>query len=396
MGDMAGTNFGAETPSHDGAERYRRGLPAWTYRHATLNALEYQRIILPSWQIVCHVNDIPNPGNYLTFDLGADSVIALRDREGQIRCYHNVCRHRAARLLDGQGSCGGAITCPYHGWTYNLDGSLRGLPVRDSFPALEREQHGLIAARTEIFAGFVFVTLTGQAGSVADMWGEMAADFAPYDFARMQPLGPMYYEEWPVDWKVAVDNYLESYHVPVGHPGMAAMLTPDYEDQTNLASGIARGIGWFREQAAPKWSGRHYRAMVDGLCASLPDGARKSWRFYSMLPNLGIDVYPDQMDFFQVLPRGPGKCLIRGGTYGLPDERREMRLLRYLNARINREVQREDEFLCQRVQRGLDSGFYTPGPLSTHEACIIQFHDLVRARIPETCAPQAPSAFEGS
>jgi phenylpropionate dioxygenase-like ring-hydroxylating dioxygenase large terminal subunit len=374
-------------------DQYRRGLPAWTYRNATLSRLEYERIILPSWQIACHVNDIPKPGDYITFDLGRDGVIALRDREGEIRCYHNVCRHRAARLLEGSGTCPGAITCPYHGWTYNLDGSLRGLPVRESFPALDRDAHGLIPAHTEIFAGFVFVSLEGDPAPVHAMWGDMVEDFAPYDFWRMQPLAPIYQEDWAVDWKVAVDNYLESYHVPIGHPGMASMLTPDYEDQTNLATGVARGIGWFRGVISPKWSARRYQAMVDGLCGHLPDEARKCWRFYSMLPNLGIDVYPDQMDFFQVLPRGPGKCLVRGGTYGLPDDRREMKLLRYLNARINREVQREDEFLCARVQRGLDSGYYTPGPLSTHEACIFQFHDLIRDRIPETLLQAAPEDF---
>ena len=373
------------------ADRYRRGLPAWTYRNAALSPLEYQRIILPSWQIACHVNDIPNPGDYISFDPGADGIIALRDRDGEIRCYHNVCRHRAARLVEGSGHCGNSITCPYHGWTYNLDGSLRGLPVRESFPALDRGAHGLIPVKSEIFAGFVLVCLAGEPMPVKDMWGGMAEDFLPYDFTAMQPLAPMYFEEWPVDWKVAMDNYLESYHVPVGHPGMAAMLTPDYEDQTNLETGVARGIGWFRETGAAKWSGRHYQAMVDGLCAHLPAPARKSWRFYSMLPNLGIDVYPDQMDFFQVLPRGPGKCTIRGGTFGLPDDRREMRVLRYLNARINRQVQREDEFLCNRVQRGLASSSYVPGPLSEHESAMLEFHDLIRSRIPAVKSPVAPA-----
>ena len=112
-----------------------------------------------------------------------------------------------------------------------------------------------------------------------------------------------------------------------------------------------------------------------------------------MLPNLGIDIFPDQMDFFQVLPRGPGKCTIRGGTFGLPDARREMRLLRYLNARINRQVQREDEFLCTRVQRGLASSSYQPGPLSKLEGCMFEFHELIRQRIPEARQLSAPAHF---
>ena len=225
------------------------------------------------------------------------------------------------------------------------------------------------------------------------LWGDMVDDFLPYDFENLQPLGPHYYEDWDVDWKVAMDNYLESYHVPIGHPGLNRMFTPDYDDQQNLASGVARGVSWMREAPSPKWSERRYQAMVEGLTAHLPAANRRCWRFYSMLPNLGIDIYPDQMDFFQVLPRGPGKCTIRGGTYGLPDDRREMRVLRYLNARINRAVQREDEELCRRVQRGLASSAYTPGPLSRLEVCMLQFHDLVRERIPETRSPSPPPHF---
>ena len=376
------------------SDEYPRGLPPWAYSHAALNRLEHTRVFLPSWQVACHVSDVPNPGDVFTFDLGPESVLVLRDQAGGIRAFHNMCRHRAARLVEQPGHCRGAITCPYHGWTYNLDGSLRGLPATKTFPALDRATHGLLPVRLEVMAGFVFVCLSGDPPPPQAMWGEMLADFAPYQFENMVPLAPMYSEDWDVDWKVAMDNYLESYHVPVGHPGLGRMFTPDYDDQLNLGTGVARGISWLRPQRSPVWSEGLYQAMVEGVTRHLPESNRKCWRFYSMLPNLGIDVYPDQMDFFQVLPRGPGKCRIRGGTYGLPDTRREMRVLRYLNARINRQVQREDEDLCRRVQRGLNSGFYRPGPLSTLEQCILQFHDLIRARIPQTCGDQAPAGWK--
>jgi len=372
---------------------YPRGLPPWTYNNPDMARLEHQRVLLPSWQIVCHISDIPGPGDYVTFDFGPESIVVLREGTGTIAAYHNVCRHRAARLLHGTGTCrGGAITCPYHGWTYNLNGTLRGLPVSKSFPGLDRSTHGLIKPRMEIMAGFVFVCLQGDAPAPSESWGDMVNDFQPYQFEKMVPLAPMYYEHWDVDWKVAMDNYLESYHVPIGHPGLNRMFTPDYDDQLNLPSGVARGVSWLLPTASPKWSERRYAAMVEGLTTHLPEPNRKCWRFYSMLPNLGIDIFPDQMDFFQVLPDGPGKCVIRGGTYGLPDARREMRVLRYLNARINRQVQREDEDLCKRVQRGLTSSFYKPGPLSRHEICVLQFHDLIRARIPQALLAEPPQA----
>jgi phenylpropionate dioxygenase-like ring-hydroxylating dioxygenase large terminal subunit len=370
-----------------------RALPAWTYQHAEMTRLETERILMPSWQIVCHVNAIPQPGDFMTFDLGTHGVVALRDSQGEIRAFHNVCRHRGARILDGSGHCPGAITCPYHGWSYRLSGELRAVTERDTFPGLERSQWGLKPVRTQVAFGFVFVCLQGEPPPVEEVWGELARELAPYRIAEMQPVGPMYIEHWDCDWKLAMDNYLESYHVPIGHPGLFRMFSPDYEDQVLLPGGVARGISYLRDQPSSRWSERFYQKLVVPTASALEEEERRRWSFYSMLPNIGIDIFPEQMDFFQVLPRGPGKCTIRGGSFAHADSRREMRVLRYLGARINRQVQREDEFLCARVQRGLGSHSYEPGPLSSLESCMLQFHDMLRARIPEVREPRAPARF---
>ncbi|HUN71184.1 MAG TPA: aromatic ring-hydroxylating dioxygenase subunit alpha [Steroidobacteraceae bacterium] len=370
-----------------------RALPAWAYRHEEMTRLEIDRILVPSWQIVCHVNAIPKPGDFVTFDLGSNGVVALRDAQGEIRAFHNVCRHRGARILDGIGHCAGAITCPYHGWSYRLSGELRAVTERDTFPGLERGDWGLKPVRSQVVFGFVFVCLAGDPPPVEEVWGRLAQELAPHRIADMQPLGPMYIEHWDCDWKIAMDNYLESYHVPIGHPGLFRMFTPDYEDQVLLPGGVARGISRLREQPSSRWSERFYQRLVVPTAAGLPPEERHRWSFYSMLPNIGIDIFPEQMDFFQVLPRGPGRCTIRGGSFAHPDSRREMRVLRYLGARINRQVQREDEFLCDRVQRGLGSRSYEPGPLSQLESCMLQFHDLLRSRIPEVREPGAPARF---
>jgi phenylpropionate dioxygenase-like ring-hydroxylating dioxygenase large terminal subunit len=274
-----------------------------------------------------------------------------------------------------------------------LSGELRAVTERDSFPGLERSQWGLKPVRSQVAFGFVFVCLAGDPPPVEEVWGELAQELAPHDIAAMQPLGPMYIEHWDCDWKIAMDNYLESYHVPIGHPGLFRMFTPDYEDQVLLPSGVARGISRLREQPSSRWSERFYQSLVVPTAVNIPEEQRRRWSFYSMLPNIGIDVFPEQMDFFQVLPRGPGQCTIRGGSFARPDSRREMRVLRYLGARINRQVQREDEFLCTRVQRGLGSRSYEPGPLSRLESCMLQFHDLLRSRIPEAREPHAPALF---
>ena len=187
-----------------------RALPAWAYSHPEMTRLEYERILKPSWQIVCHVNSIPKAGDYVAVELGSDSVVAVRTAQGPIRAFHNVCRHRGARILDGAGNCPGAITCPYHGWSYKLSGELIGMPVRESFPGLDRSQFALKPVASQVMFGFVFVTLSGAPPPLDKIWGTCAAEFAPHRFEDMAPLGPLYTEEWDCDWKIAMDNYLES------------------------------------------------------------------------------------------------------------------------------------------------------------------------------------------
>jgi len=362
-----------------------------------MTRLEHERILLPSWQLVCHINSIPQPGDYETFDLGPESVLVMRDRDGTIRGFHNVCRHRGARLLDGAGNCAATITCPYHGWTYRQDGGLIGMPIRDSFPGLDRAQHGLRPVHVDIAFGFVFVCLAGTAAGgppppVAVTWGKLGEELKPYRTEEMVPLSPISSDVWNVDWKIAMDNYLESYHVPIGHPGLYRMFTPDYDDSASVP-GVARGVSWLREKRSSRWSEGLYQSLIGRAATHLPEAERRCWRFYSALPNLGIDVFPDQMDFFQVLPAGPGKCIIRGAVFGLPGITPELRAARFLCNRINVQVNNEDKWLCERVQRGLESSSYRPGPLSTLEGSMLEFHNLLRARIPEFGLAEPPREF---
>jgi phenylpropionate dioxygenase-like ring-hydroxylating dioxygenase large terminal subunit len=386
------TALSAPMPENEVQGNLPHALPAWVYNNAEMTRLEHERILMPSWQIVCHVNSIPKAGDFETFDLGPESVFVLRDRDGSIRAFHNVCRHRGARLLDGAGNCPATITCPYHGWTYRHDGGLIGMPVRESFPGLDRGAHGLRPVRVDIAFGFVFVCLAGDPPPVLKTWGKIGEELLPYRCEEMVPLEPISSETWNVDWKIAMDNYLESYHVPIGHPGLYRMFTPDYDDQDGVP-GVARGISWLRDQQSSRWSEGLYQRLVGPIATHLPEEQRRCWRFYSALPNLGIDIFPEQMDFFQVLPNGPGKCIVRGAVFGLPDARPEMRALRYLSSRINTQVNNEDRWLCGRVQRGLASSSYRPGPLSQLERWMLEFHNLLRQRIPEVRLPSAPKQF---
>lgn len=371
-----------------------RGLPAWVYSHPPLTRLEFERIFKPSWQIACHLSQLAGPGDFVTLDLYSDSVIVLRDAAGAVRAHRNVCRHRGTRLLEGAGKCAGRITCPYHGWSYRYDGSLLATPARDSFPDLNLAEYGLDPVATEIALGFVWVCLASPPPppSPSQLWAPFLEELAPYQLERLVPIQPLQVECWDVDWKIAMDNYLESYHVPIGHPGLNRLFSPDYEDQRG-AGPIARGISWMRQTPSARWSERIYQHYIGELTSNLPEPNRRSWRFYSCLPNLGIDVFPEQIDFFQVLPRAAGKALVRSAVFALPDGRREMRLMRWLGTRINREVNAEDRRLCERLQRGMGDSSYRPGPLSRIEQWMLQLHDLLRERIPEIELADAPARF---
>src|SRR5258707_8396353 len=163
-------NSTAARPLEPLAAPLARALPAWVYDHPEMARLEYERLLKPSWQIVCHVSSLERSGDFVTLDVGADSVVAVRNSQGEIQTFHNVCRHRGARILEGTGNCPGAITCPYHGWSYRLNGELIGMPVRESFPGLDRSQHGLKPVRMAIQFGFVFVNLAGDPQPLETIW----------------------------------------------------------------------------------------------------------------------------------------------------------------------------------------------------------------------------------
>ena len=146
-----------------------RSLPAWTYRDPEFFALERDRIFASSWQIVCHQSDVANPGDWHTLEILGESVIVVRDADGELRAFANVCRHRGSRLVDGNNGCAHKFVCPYHAWTYELDGTLVGVPDSASYPGLDRALHGLATVDLESWRGFVFVRLAGKGPSVAEM-----------------------------------------------------------------------------------------------------------------------------------------------------------------------------------------------------------------------------------
>jgi phenylpropionate dioxygenase-like ring-hydroxylating dioxygenase large terminal subunit len=156
--------------------------------------------------------------------------------------------------------------------------------------------------------------------------------------------------------------------------------------------GVAGSKSVLKDKLSPNWVERAYQQMAPDVMTDLSEETRRTWHFFSMPPNIGIDIYPDSMDVFQFLPRGPETCFVRYPIYRRPNENREQKVLRYLNGRINRQVGAEDRELCERVQLGLSSQGYEAGPLSTYEVALKDFHDRLRSACPVTNLPTAPAA----
>jgi carnitine monooxygenase subunit len=357
------------------------GLPAWIYRDADFFELEKRSIFRTSWQLVCHNNDMPQPGDYHCFDLLGESIVAVRGRDGEVRCFHNVCRHRASRLLDGpKGSCPGRITCPYHAWTYSLEGRLVGVPHRESFRNFDPERHGLAQLEHEIFMGFIFVRLEPGLPSVRDMAAPYADELAAYRMEALIPQGRVTLRPRDVNWKNVADNYSDGMHIPVAHPGLTRLFGQSYGIEAQ--PWIDKMWGRLREEPSRAWSERLYQQLLPPV-PELPAERQRLWTYFKLWPNVAFDIYPDQIDFMQFIPLSPTETMIREIAYVHPDARREMRAARYLNWRINRRVNIEDKALIERVQSGMGSSSYTVGPLSETEVCLRSFARRMRAMIPE-------------
>jgi phenylpropionate dioxygenase-like ring-hydroxylating dioxygenase large terminal subunit len=365
-------------------------LPGWIYRDADFLEAEKERVFAASWQIVCHLNDIPDAGDYHTLDFLGEPLVAVRGQDRGVKVFFNVCRHRAARLIDGGfGHCAGRIVCPYHAWTYDLGGRLTAVPHRKEFAGLALDQYGLKPVESEIYRGFVFARLKPGLPSVAEMLAPYESDLAAYRLEELQPLGRVTLRTRHVNWKNVTDNYSDAMHITVAHPGLTRLFGLSYGVESQ--PWVDKMWGTLRDIPSSQLSERLYQAVLPNA-PHLPEYRQRLWNYFKLWPNVAFDMYPDQIDFMQMIPISPTETLIREIAYAHPDERREMRAARYLNWRINRRVSLEDKSLIERVQTGMGSRSYTPGPLGSSEVALRSFAKRMRELIPESRLEHAPGA----
>lgn len=277
------------------------GLAARYYTDPRVAEIEKDHIFARTWQLACHESDLDEVGSPMIVEVAGREVMVVRtavrrhDDPG-LAAHLNVCRHRGAALITGPEPEGKAIRCPYHGWTYNLDGSLVGAPEGKSIPCLDRPSLGLFPARVESFLGFVFVNLD---------------------------------------------------------PG----ATPLRDRMTGITDLISRYIGPDLE---------------------LLESDRRVWRYLAIYPNTLIDFYPDHVLTWKIVPHATGTAALLGAFYARKGTRMRTRLAQRLNIKIGWITNDEDATLVARVQRGISTPGWGPGPLSRREASVSWFANHIR------------------
>jgi phenylpropionate dioxygenase-like ring-hydroxylating dioxygenase large terminal subunit len=369
----------------------RKGLPGWTYHSKAMLDLEREKVFLTHWQVVGHDSDIPNAGDWVGFDLLGERAVVMRGKDGVARAFHNLCRHRGARVVDGrEGTCKGAIVCPFHGWVYNLDGTLRGAAQPQSFGEMQREDFGLKPIELQSFHGFLFLRFApGPQPDIATLMAPFDADFASYGLRGVVPVAtPGWSTDLPVNWKSVRDVDNEGYHVPLAHPGLQDLYGRTYRDHY-LDNGLSMSIGWYGDVPGKGWSVRNYgKASPDR--PDLAPHLQKAWTYYGLFPNIVFSMTPESVQFYHDLPLTEGVTRLTGRSYRLANETREQRLARYLAYRIDRATSVEDQQLSIWSNESMKSSAFEGFHLSDLEYGVRRHHDGLRRLLPVMTQGEAP------
>ena len=365
-------------------------LAPWTYRSEELTALELEALFLSDWLLAGHASEIPNSGDYTTFNIGGERAVLIRDEEGRIGAFHNVCRHRGSRVVDAdRGHCRRTMVCPFHGWTYHLDGRLKQLPSSGTFDQLEIASNGLVPVELEMWHGFLFIRFRSGGQSLAARLAAVEEKVAYYRLSELLPLGGRTVVELPYNWKLIHDVDNEGYHVPSAHPSLHSLYGRDYRD--SLMGDVPISIARVDEDVSPFWSVGHYKKLLPSF-DHLPQSEQRVWFYFAVFPNLVFVLYPEMVEFYMTVPVSAGRSLMIGQCFALQDSRRETRAARYLNQRINEQTVREDENLALWLQEAFATSVYPRDNLSTLEFGVAYFHRQLKVKLPVLGLESAPPA----
>ena len=342
-----------------------RTIPASWYFDAEIYAAERRAVFGNSWQVAGRADQVAKPGQYLTAEVAGEPILVVRGEDQALRAFHNVCRHRGARVAIEP--CGHAtkLRCRYHGWTYDLSGRLRGVPEFDGVADFRREDNGLAVMMVDAWGPLVFVHGKPPAASLADFLAPLTARTAKAGLPKLRFAQRKEYD-LACNWKVYVDNYLDGgYHVNTIHPGLAGAL--DYSGYHTVIDGETSVQ--ISPLKAPDAS------SVGTVRAG--DNAYYWWLY----PNFMINIYQGVMDTNLVLPLGRERCRVVFDFYF--DEGIDPEFIAR-SITVADQVQAEDMDICEDVQRGLASSSYDTGRFSVRrEAGGYHFHQLLARRLLE-------------
>lgn len=361
----------------------RSGLPAWSYFNREMLEEEKEQLFRRHWQLVCHVNDVPEAGDYIATDFVGERALVVRGKDGEVRAFHNLCRHRGSRVVaDDKGRCKSTIICPFHGWAYNLDGTLRGAARPETLPDLDVVKWGLKPIEMDMWHGFVFVRFKpGPQPPISQVMARFEDEVAPYDLDNLLPDGAgISQDEIKANWKCVRDVDNEGYHVPLAHPGLHDLFGSNYYDE-DFHGGASRSYSTFRAGAGRLWSVRNYKKLLPRI-AELDEERNAAWLYIGVFPNLVFGIYPDSVIFYHEFPVENGRTVQRAACYKRPNEGRQMRAARYLSGRIDRITSKEDEQLIQWCWEAAFSSGFDGVILSDLESGVRSYHDVLRTIFP--------------
>jgi choline monooxygenase len=337
-----------------------RALHARYYADPAMVAVDRQLIFDRGWQLLAHVCQLQNAGDHVVSDFAGLPVITVRGADGQIRVFHNVCRHRAGPLAQCDGLAAKSLRCRYHGWTYTLEGTLRSAPEMGTATEFDVGDIKLPQLAVRVWQGLVFAAVDEAHAPafdafVKDIDARLGPDRHLERYGHHRRVG----YDVGCNWKIYVDNYLEGYHVPHVHPGLNKLL--DYRNY------VTETHDWYSLQWSPLESSDDLYGSGDAL-------------YYWMWPNTMLNIVPGRMQTNRIIPKGVDKCRVEFDFYYAMDESEEASARRLADVRFSDEVQFEDLTICEDVQRGLASGSYEPGRLNPlRENAVHHFHELLRS-----------------
>lgn len=343
-------------------------LPAPLYFSPETFEKEKKSLFAATWQVVGHIQQAAKAGDYFTFDLLGEPLLIARGEDSILRCFHNVCRHRAGNPASG---CGNRklFRCGYHGWTYRLDGALLVTPEFDGVEDFDPAEFGLVPVRLEEWFNLIFVNLDGEAPPLHESLGELPNQAEKFDFGAMKFSDRRTYE-MNCNWKTYIDNYLEGYHVPSVHPSLNREI--NYGGYTvEPHSYYVRQWTPIRRSKPGDAAPRRYKQTRPDLTAD----------YFWIFPNWMLNCYPDNVSLNIILPLGPERTLAIFEWY-LPEKDLGSEAARKALA-FSDEIQVEDAGICEIVQKNLHSSSYHSGRYSVkQETGLHAFHQMYRELMP--------------